>query len=168
MKPRLELLQLNHGPDRTMPWASLARSHLPQVRRRVDGDVGFEKNDETPTLATLKHITGQIILVSTRTVSSLDVGPFRVTLAELAKTNIRTPLPPREYLIINPIDNESQWKRMVLRNYQSHANPAMRLNVGTDTAVRTMQLGDVLDKALEGCVTDAWKEYLMSIVDLDA
>ena len=63
MKPRSELLALNQGPDRTMPWASLARSHLAPNRRRIDGDVGFEKNDDSPNAASMTQLPGEVLLV---------------------------------------------------------------------------------------------------------
>ena len=65
MKPRLELLALNTGLNQTMPWAGLARSHLaPSTRRYYDGDVGFEKGDDSPTMESLETVPGFVLFVS--------------------------------------------------------------------------------------------------------
>lgn len=85
----------------------------------------------------------------------------------IGQTNLRIPLPPKQYLTINPIDHPEQWQRMVLSNYQLTQNPASRFNNGSETSARGLQLGDALDGVLDEFTTPDWREFLMSVVDLD-
>ena len=126
---RPSIIERNVGADQTMPWRHLVQSGLTQDLSvpGAPGDVGF--NQSRPLQSTTRADSIGILYVSTTAARQRSAMDDWIELDRLTgvQTNVRCPLPPKQYLTINPIDHPAKWTSMVLRNYSILTNPTLRL-----------------------------------------